>query len=58
MTKSTIPANKGDFECLVLVKHDGTSYAPGSRINLSAEQAKSLLACNAIKEAKTAPKGE
>ena len=58
MAKVTTNAGKGNHECLVTVKHDGTTYEPGSRIDLTEDQAKALLAAGAIKEMKTSLKAE
>lgn len=55
MAKAPNVKTKGDFECLVKVKHDGTVYMPGDAIDLTADQAKSLVASGAVKPNKTLP---
>lgn len=55
MAKAATVKTKGDFECLVKIKHDGTVYMPGDAIDLTADQAKSLIASGAIKPNKTLP---
>lgn len=55
MAKAATVKTKGDFECLVRVKHDGVTYMPGDAIDLDATQAKSLIASGAIKPNKALP---
>ncbi|HNX76100.1 MAG TPA: hypothetical protein PLM07_03950 [Candidatus Rifleibacterium sp.] len=55
MAKAVTVKTKGDFECLVKVKHDGIVYMPGDAIDLSADQARSLIVSGAIKPNKTLP---